>query len=61
MTTVSRPINGITINGDEYLLDERGEVLRFSTVKESLKYFMARNYGLRDLITFDFNIEEADE
>jgi hypothetical protein len=57
--TISRPINGIPINGDEYLLDDNGAILKFNTIKEVIRYFVEHNCEIRDLLDFDFNIEEA--
>jgi hypothetical protein len=57
--TISNPINGIPINGDEYLLDDNRSVLKFHTVKEAIRYLVEHNCEIRDLLDFDFNIEEA--
>jgi hypothetical protein len=59
--TVSRPVNGISINGDEYILDDNGSVLKFNTVKEAIRYLADNNCKIRDLLNFDFNIEEVME
>jgi hypothetical protein len=56
--TISRPINGISINGDEYLLDESGKALEFETVKEAIRFFTEHNFVIRDLLDFDFHFEE---
>jgi hypothetical protein len=59
LITISRPINGISINGSEYLLDgDTGEAIKFSTVKEALGYLAARNYSPRDLLDVDFNVKQ---
>jgi hypothetical protein len=57
--TISRPINGIPINGDEYLLNDNGSVLKFNTVKEAIHYLIDNNCEIRDLLDFDFNLEEV--
>jgi hypothetical protein len=57
--TVSRSINGISINGDEYLLDEEGELLEFETVEEAVQFFAERNFDITDLLSLSFHIEEA--
>jgi hypothetical protein len=59
--TVSRPINGISVNGDEFLLDESGELLVFETVQEALRYFAERNCNITDLLDFYFHFEEPEE
>jgi hypothetical protein len=56
--TVSRPINGISINGDEYLLGERGKPLAFETMKDPIRFFRDRNFTITDLLNFDFCFEE---
>ena len=43
---IARAINGISINGNEYLLDDDGEVLEFNTKKECVKY--CESVGLDD-------------
>jgi len=43
MITVSRPINGISINGDEWLLNENDEAMEFSSIKEAMIYLKLHN------------------
>jgi hypothetical protein len=52
-------MNGIPINGDEYLLDDNGEVLKFNTVKEVIRYLVEHSFEILDLLDFDFNLEEV--
>ena len=35
---IARPINGISINGNEYLLDDNNKRMCFSTYKECLEF-----------------------
>tara|TARA_R100001082_G_scaffold44518_1_gene23704 strand:- start:6191 stop:6382 length:192 start_codon:yes stop_codon:yes gene_type:complete len=35
---IARPINGISINGNEYLLDENNRRMRFKTREECLDF-----------------------
>ena len=62
--TISRPVNGIRVNDDEYVLDdeyvtdETGRPLEFETVKEAIRFFAERNYTIADLLEMDFNIKE---
>ena len=56
--TISRPINGISINGNEYVLDEKGTVLEFLTFNDALEYLVNRNYTLQDILKCKF-IHEA--
>jgi hypothetical protein len=58
--TVSCPVNGISINRDEYALDENGKALSFDTVREAVNYLADRNFKLADLRVLDFNIEETE-
>jgi hypothetical protein len=42
----------------EYALDDRGNSLCFSTVKEAVNYLADRNWKIEDLREVDFNFEE---
>ena len=35
---IARPINGISINGNEYLLNSKDQVMIFETREECIKY-----------------------
>ena len=35
---IARPINGISLNGDEYARDPEGTVLEFNTIEEANEY-----------------------
>ena len=41
---IARLINGVSINGNEYLLDGNNKVLKFKTEKECVNY--CRSVGL---------------
>jgi len=56
--TVSRPINGIGVNGDEYLLGVDDKPLRFISIEEMLRFLEGRNFTLKELLGFNFDIEE---
>ena len=43
---IARAINGISINGNEYLLDENGEVLEFNTREDCARH--CESVGLDD-------------
>ena len=43
MYYISRAINGISINGDEYLLDDNNEIMLFESKKEALNFIGATN------------------
>ena len=42
MVVIGRPINGIGINGHEYVLDEHNEPMKFDCV-ESAEFFLYRH------------------
>lgn len=56
---IARPINGISINGDEYLCDENGKMLVFNSEDEAV--------GLMNRMVYDKTgvyvkeIEEGDD
>jgi hypothetical protein len=58
--TVSRPINGMGINGDEFILGEDGNALEFDTVKEAVNFLADNNFTINDLRRMDFNVEKAE-
>ena len=55
---IARPINGISINGNEYLLDKKdGDVLEFDTREECVKH--CESVGLDD--SYVWEEEELEE
>lgn len=42
MVIIGRPLGGVSLNGNEYLLEENGEVMSFTTVQEA-KAFLGQN------------------
>lgn len=42
--TVARAINGISINGNEYLLDESNEVMKFDTEGGAILFLKDNGY-----------------
>ena len=54
MITVSRPINSIAINGDEYLLGENGKPHVFNSIKETLRFLHECNYTLEQILELNF-------
>jgi hypothetical protein len=61
LITISRPINGISINGDEYALAEDGKPLEFGTVREAVNFLADRNWTLEDLRGVNWHFEEQPE
>lgn len=55
MVSIGRPINGITINGLEYVLDDKGEVMLFTDIPAA-KAFL-REHGIRSFKGLEF-VEE---
>jgi hypothetical protein len=57
--TISRPIEGISLNGREYALGDDGKALAFTSVQEAINFLADRNYTIDDLRELDFSAEEA--
>jgi hypothetical protein len=55
---IGRPINGISINGLEYALDEHGEVKEFADKKEAVHFL--KNNGFLDKELDYFFYEEME-
>jgi len=49
MITIYRHINGISLNGREYVIDEEDQILKFTNKKQAFNFL------------FDFGIEAKDE
>lgn len=45
MFTISRPIHGIALNGDEYLLDDNSTPKVFATAELAVLYMQANGFG----------------
>ena len=52
MIIIGKPINGISINGLEYLLDDSGEEMKFGTTGEAKRFLT--NAGITDFEDFVF-------
>jgi|15BtaG_2_1085339.scaffolds.fasta_scaffold10275_5 hypothetical protein len=46
--TVGRPINGITINGDELLLDDNNNIMEFTSKDEAYNFLRSNGIDLTD-------------
>lgn len=55
---VYRPSKGTSIHENEYVLDEDGNALEFSTARKAINYLADRNYTIADLRKIDFDLEE---
>ena len=49
MIKIGRPINGISINGNEYLLDDDGKPMLFSHEKDARRFLMSHGYTEKDI------------
>jgi hypothetical protein len=58
MITISRPVNGITLNGDEYLLDDTGEAMLFESVEDAKEHLLSKGLEAEDIENFNFNEEK---
>ncbi|NJM51954.1 MAG: hypothetical protein HC846_00375 [Blastocatellia bacterium] len=58
MISISRPINGISLNGDEFLLDEDNELLLFEDETAALTWLRERGVTDKEIEGFNFNDED---
>jgi len=59
--TVSRAINGIGLNGDEFLLDDEGNVLTFPNEQNARTYLEKKGVPKDEIDTFNFHEESGIE
>ena len=57
--TVGRAIDGISLNGLEYLLDENNEIMEFNDVKSAKKFL--KKHGATDFEEFVFKTIGEDD
>ncbi len=50
---IARPINGVTINGNEYVLNENNEVMTFDTKKEAQDFLLENGITRDELPSLD--------
>jgi hypothetical protein len=59
MVTISRPIHGISLNGQEYLMTEDGSLATFENVDEAMQFLELMGVkGTYDEIMDAFNFNE---
>ncbi|KKL69794.1 hypothetical protein LCGC14_2111350 [marine sediment metagenome] len=58
--SVSRTINGISLNGDEWLLDEDGEVMLFESEEVARNFLSKSGLNEEEINSYDFNQEVKD-
>ena len=61
MISVSRPINGITLNGDEFLLDENDEVMLFADKTSAINWLHEQGVTDEEVEGFNFNSDDEDD
>ena len=57
MVAVGKPINDISINGFEWLLDDNGKLKLFLCVKDAVLFL--NNHGITDIDMESFIFDEA--
>lgn len=58
---IGRPINGISINGLEYILDDEGNELIFDSIEVAKEFLAAFEIGEEEIEAQDIQFEEVDE
>jgi len=61
MVIVGRPINGISINGLEWLLDNDGEPIRFSDGDAARSFLLDNGESAENIYSYVFEDEETGE
>lgn len=47
--SISRPVNGISLNGDEYLLNKDNTVKTFDSVVEAKNFLLEKGYTEKEI------------
>ena len=59
MIAISRPIEGVSVNGNEYLLDKNNEVMQFADIQVAKDFLRSNGIDLTDEEMDDtFNFDE---
>ena len=56
---IGRPIEGITLNGNEYVLDDDGELMTFDSEENALDFLKACGFTDDDIEEQDIVVEEV--
>lgn len=56
---IGRPIEGVTINGNEYVLDGDGELMTFDSTDDALGFLKANGFTENDIEEQGIVIEEV--
>lgn len=57
--TIGRPIEGVTLNGNEYVLDGDGKLMTFDSEEDALDFLKACGFTDNDIKGQGVVIEEA--
>lgn len=58
---IKRPINGITINGFEYVLDDNGNEISFDNLEDAKAFLVKHGYDENAIDAEGIEFEEAAE
>jgi hypothetical protein len=61
MITISRPINGITLNGDEFLLDGDGNVVEFMSHIEAYMFLQGKGLTTEEIDALTFHDSDDEQ
>ena len=56
---IKRPIDGISLNGDEYLLDDDGNEMIFDTVSQAKAFLIQNGYDEESIIGEGIEFDEV--
>lgn len=58
---IGRPINGVTINGLEYVLDDEDELMLFDSIEEAKEFLRENGIDDDEIEAEGIEFEEVDE
>lgn len=61
MVIIGKPLGGVSLNGNEYLLDENGEAMSFPTVQEAKNFLKQNDVSEEDIEAEGIIFEEVSE
>lgn len=61
MVIIARPLRGVSLNGNEYLLDENGEAMSFTTVQDAKNFLKQNDVSEEDIEAEGIIFEEVSE
>ena len=61
MVIIARPLRGVSLNGNEYLLDENGEAMSFTTVQDAKNFLKQNDVSEEDIEAEGIIFEEISE